>query len=802
MSSEIATNEMGPSTLEENVGSHPAGRLGNIDFLAADSLFDGPPPTSIPPVVPAFSLPEDPLGAGGSASLSPDDNDEEDGAGGDVIRGPAQIVELPVGGKRPRHKRGAPKARPGRTGWVHGTKEVFFEARKEEWLRESEANRAGAFYTKMAKLYFKKYGYHLADNQDLAVDVADPPDSAANEVVHEKRSKEETEFRAASLKTVRSRIGQWYRTNYNGLLGSDKAAFGELFTGVLDGAPPKPQRGRIEHFYSRKFYETRVKPTVDERLAQMKRVALRTGKPPPEAIDIISKVTAEVWEGETPSFKTECEAAFEREHQIAVRGWEASLADSPVRTAEEAASALANAAYYLQPFVDAIQERFGIVHSGQTKGLAPVNWPTFDWKGFSEVEKSMIAFGRECFSDAECRSRAVAGQGTDAESILNRALAEEAAAGESTSGQGSAGGKHTGGAAGVEATLTSSSTRPETEIESGPVGAGAQNSGGTGGSSSGVSAGGDKDDGSDGANGDGANGDGEKGVGDNGGENESTRNESTKFDHLWQRNDRARWSDELAGAHAAFAAGKGWGEDWGEDDASRCDEKASASRGVAATGAEMAHAADPRGRLGTRDTDELWVGLWWTWWKALQPSAREELATGLSRPEAADWSHMAQMHGRNGLLQVMATLAWWGERVCEKQDGSRMVSVEARSEWEAAVRDVKWVLEQVMESGLAEREDEQDSGRKKKKATDAGKTSKEAGDKGEGGRGGEAGKKRKAASAEGAAEPRRGKKRRVNEVDEGRRTRAKTAAATTTTRSKAAAATTRPKARPLPKRKT
>ncbi|KAJ6447364.1 hypothetical protein C8R47DRAFT_1231465 [Mycena vitilis] len=680
-----------------------------------------------------------------------------------------------------------------------GRRKFFFEAHGEAVLQE--------------------YGYHLADNQDLAVDVADPPDSAANEVVHEKRSKEETEFRAASLKTVRSRIGQWYRTNYNGLLGSDKAAFGELFTGVLDGAPPKPQRGRIEHFYSRKFYETRVKPTVDERLAQMKRVALRTGKPPPEAIDIISKVTAEVWEGETPSFKTECEAAFEREHQIAVRGWEASLADSPVRTAEEAASALANAAYYLQPFVDAIQERFGIVHSGQTKGLAPVNWPTFDWKGFSEVEKSMIAFGRECFSDAECRSRAVAGQGTDAESILNRALAEEAAAGESTSGQGSAGGKHTGGAAGVEATLTSSSTRPETEIESGPVGAGAQNSGGTGGSSSGVSAGGDKDDGSDGANGDGANGDGEKGVGDNGGENESTRNESTKFDHLWQRNDRARWSDELAGAHAAFAAGKGWGEDWGEcvgqffDFEAECGFSEGATQVDATKKPRQVVGWLQRGRkwhmpptlgddLGTRDTDELWVGLWWTWWKALQPSAREELATGLSRPEAADWSHMAQMHGRNGLLQVMATLAWWGERVCEKQDGSRMVSVEARSEWEAAVRDVKWVLEQVMESGLAEREDEQDSGRKKKKATDAGNTSKEAGDKGEGGRGGEAGKKRKAASAEGAAEPRRGKKRRVNEVDEGRRTRAKTAAATTTTRSKAAAATTRPKARPLPKRKT
>lgn len=37
------------------------------------------------------------------------------------------------------------------------------------------------------------------------------------------------------------------------------------------------------------------------------------------------------------------------------------------------------------------------VHAGVTKGLAPVNWPTFDWKGFQEAEKSMIGFARECY---------------------------------------------------------------------------------------------------------------------------------------------------------------------------------------------------------------------------------------------------------------------------------------------------------------------------------------------------------------------------------------------------------------------
>ncbi|KAJ7809287.1 hypothetical protein B0H14DRAFT_2608181 [Mycena olivaceomarginata] len=138
--------------------------------------------------------------------------------------------------KHPRHQKGQPKAKPGRLPWVHGTKLSFFVRRKEDWLRESEANRLGAFYSKMSKLYVKKYGYHLADDQDLAGDVEDPPDEAADEVVHEVMLPEEQEFRTEYTKNLRTRIGVWYRAQYGSLLKSNKTAFQELFTGILDGA--------------------------------------------------------------------------------------------------------------------------------------------------------------------------------------------------------------------------------------------------------------------------------------------------------------------------------------------------------------------------------------------------------------------------------------------------------------------------------------------------------------------------------------------------------------------------------------
>jgi hypothetical protein len=59
----------------------------------------------------------------------------------------------------------------------------------------------------MAKLYIRKYGYHLGDDQDLAVDVDDPPDSAADEVVHEQLSEEEQQSRVEYQKNLRGVSG-------------------------------------------------------------------------------------------------------------------------------------------------------------------------------------------------------------------------------------------------------------------------------------------------------------------------------------------------------------------------------------------------------------------------------------------------------------------------------------------------------------------------------------------------------------------------------------------------------------------
>jgi hypothetical protein len=66
--------------------------------------------------------------------------------------------------------------------------------------------------------------------------------------------------------------------------------------------------------------------------------AALAGENPPKKIDVIAKVTAEMWESESATFKEECQAGLEREYQQTLKGWEVSLVDSPTRTPEEIAA--------------------------------------------------------------------------------------------------------------------------------------------------------------------------------------------------------------------------------------------------------------------------------------------------------------------------------------------------------------------------------------------------------------------------------------------------------------------------------
>ncbi|KAI0716930.1 hypothetical protein C8Q76DRAFT_616890, partial [Earliella scabrosa] len=79
-----------------------------------------------------------------------------------------------------------------------------------------------------------------------------------------------------------------------------------------------------------------------------------------------------------------------------------------------------------------------------------------------------------------------------------------------------------------------------------------------------------------------------------------------------------------------------------------------------------------------------YADMWWSWWGGLQPGWRIRGPSG--RPctgGEGPWDELS-VPGKNGMLIVLLSLLWW-----------HGIMSETRGDWEAAVRDVVWVLQQM-----------------------------------------------------------------------------------------------------------
>ncbi|KAJ6593076.1 hypothetical protein B0H19DRAFT_1245892 [Mycena capillaripes] len=320
---------------------------------------------------------------------------------------------------------GLPSVKPGKVGWVHGTKLEFFASHKDEFLSAAEIKETGRFYSDLAQAYLAKYGYNtpwdsdLEEGQDIADDV--DPDEDVNDL-----PADEGEERAEYFKKLQGKIGVWYNTQYGSAIKKkpQKLSFREVFD-KPELNPEPPVKTHLLHYYSHHFYDERIKPRFVARWAVMSRL-----EEPPAAVYLRNLVTRECWDGETEAFKAEVLVACETDHKRARDAYEIALSGEIPATPEEYNVALNNAAYYLQPFVDAAGERFGVnvsllmcgpvaerrgriemwsIHSGKLNGLVPRIWADYDCAGFDATQQSFIDFSHQCFTEAECRARSLNG---------------------------------------------------------------------------------------------------------------------------------------------------------------------------------------------------------------------------------------------------------------------------------------------------------------------------------------------------------------------------------------------------------
>ncbi|KAJ6489341.1 hypothetical protein C8R47DRAFT_1274511 [Mycena vitilis] len=348
------------------------------------------------------------------------------------------------------------------------------------------------------------------------------------------------------------------------------------------------------------------------------------------------------------------------------------------------------------------------VHSGQTRGLVPKDWPRYDPDGFRAMETSMVDFARNVFTQAECEARRTAVQEVD----LPPVPTEQVGAGQQTTEASGSSWRsrirtQTSPAELAEPpVMTTTTTAPATTATgaAGSIGEGggacttAESARGEGGG----------DDGGDNDGGDGSGG--RKGGGNDrdsagsAGEDEEEEGPAAveariqlRIDRCWVRKDRAKWTEEMKRAHKAFERGKAWGLEWAVCVDSFFDFEGAC--GNTDTGSQIPATGRPKpigwwigrgrpwdktvdvGMLGDSKTPESFVFNFWKWWMALQP-------------DKTDWSLLVKLHGKNGLLHVMAALLWWGERVAVKENPLE------RIEWSSAVQDVSDVLTELLKPGV------------------------------------------------------------------------------------------------------
>ena len=85
---------------------------------------------------------------------------------------------------------------------------------------------------------------------------------------------------------------------------------------------------------------------------------------------------------------------------------------------------------------------------------------------------------------------------------------------------------------------------------------------------------------------------------------------------------------------------------------------------------------------------------WTMWWTSCQPAWRQNSGWPLPRigPSAANWSIKFGARGQNGLFLIVMSTAWWASSVQSEED---------RVKFDEAVEDVRWVIDQAIESHKA-----------------------------------------------------------------------------------------------------
>ncbi|KAF7968490.1 hypothetical protein HWV62_30447 [Athelia sp. TMB] len=330
-----------------------------------------------------------------------------------------------------RRKNEDPNVKPGKKSWVSGTKASFLQSHNSAWVSATGrgGDAAGAFYTQVTKLWVKKYGWYFDQEKDLDEDTPNPTAESLlepEEVVDD----EEAEKRNEYFQSMRNRIRSYfYRANKTVSTVDAAKEIANILEGAAGSKPRPPRRMQLLQYYSTLYYPERIKPTVDAEWAKMRE---SEAEEKIKFVDFQKKVTRRFWENETQAFRDNLIATREREYQARRKAFDEHVArvtkENP-HSAEAYHSRLSTAGATLSNLCEALGKQYGMnvsiflcgpigardgriemrsVHHGVTLGLDPKKWPHAFPEDFREVQESMVAFTKRCYTLQQCKERSLA----------------------------------------------------------------------------------------------------------------------------------------------------------------------------------------------------------------------------------------------------------------------------------------------------------------------------------------------------------------------------------------------------------
>ncbi|TFK78369.1 hypothetical protein K466DRAFT_507386 [Polyporus arcularius HHB13444] len=203
------------------------------------------------------------------------------------------------------------------------------------------------FYSRLTLLFIRFFTWDRALDSDGNGPDEQPSEDNLNQVL-DVTGLEPSEIarRNTIYIELRSKLQRWFR--YHG-------------TKALKSKRP-PRRMQTLQFYSKLYYETRIKSTVDAEWPKVVAQAGSKGTPAPKRLKHQNAVIARKFAAETPEFQAALKAQRDAEFDEELAAWKASSLDAMdgPKTAEEFAQALEEASTWIHPLAESLHKRLGL----------------------------------------------------------------------------------------------------------------------------------------------------------------------------------------------------------------------------------------------------------------------------------------------------------------------------------------------------------------------------------------------------------------------------------------------------------